>query len=88
MTDTRKKYLLHVGVETNLELFQLRNKLERMFLDEIRKHNLRNHVAIRMTQYDKIIDHKISLQGLNNKSGMSFNIINKASPTEWMLDDR
>jgi hypothetical protein len=71
------KYILQIGLETDLDLFLLEDKLTEMFLEEIREGTFSNHIVVKQVQYDKIEDEFYDLKGIKNHSGGSFHIHDK-----------
>ena len=74
------KYILQIGLETDLDLFPLEDKLTEMFLAEIKKGTFSNCVLAKQCQYELIEDHMYELKGVRNGSGGSFQIMDKTKP--------
>jgi len=88
------KFIIQVGLDTDMELFDLRDKIEKMFLDEINNDSFSNHVIVKMIAYDKIFDKFYDiegktinqLEGYNNHDGFSFHIYDKTKSIPPITD--
>jgi hypothetical protein len=74
------KYILQIGLETDLDLFPLEDKLTDMFLAEIMEGVFKNHIVVKQIQYDAIEDRGTELVGISNHSGGSFHISDETEP--------
>lgn len=80
------KYILQIGLETDIGLFDIADKLREIFLKEIDKKTYRNHVIVRLTIYEKIEDQLTKLEGINNGSGYGFHIIDRSQPMQQITE--
>jgi len=80
------KYILQIGLETDLDLFPLEDKIKSLFLPEIDKGTFKNHIVVKQTQYEKIEDQFYELVGIKNHSGGSFNIFDKTTPLQQVTE--
>jgi len=74
------KYILQIGLETDLDLFPLEDKIRKLFLPEIKKGNFSNHIVVKQCQFESIKDEFYDLVGIHNHSGGSFHIRDKSKP--------
>jgi len=74
------KYILQIGLETDLDIFDLENKLKEMFIPYIWSRTFTNSILVKQIQYDLIEDHTYDLKGVRNHSGGSFQIHDKRLP--------
>lgn len=74
------KYIIQIGLETDLDIFPLEDKLREMFLPEIDKGTFSNCILVKQCQYEIIENHFYELEGVRNHSGGSFQIIDKKKP--------
>ena len=74
------KYILQIGLETDLGIFDLEDKLKEMFLPYIWSNTFTNNILVKQCQYDLIEDHMYELKGIRNHNGGGFRIYDKRLP--------
>jgi hypothetical protein len=71
-TSRMTKYILQIGLETDLDLFSLEDKIRELFQPEIEKETFRNYIVVKQCQFEEIKDEFYDLVGIHNHSGGSF----------------
>jgi hypothetical protein len=65
------KYILQVGLETDLVLFSLMDKIKDIFSQDVENENFKDTTRFKLIEYRKIKDCFTYLEGVDNRSGKS-----------------
>ena len=63
------KYILQIGLETDLDLFPLMHKVKSMFLRDVENNNFKDVTRFKIIEYKEIKDCMTHLEGVDNGSG-------------------
>lgn len=63
------KYILQVGIETDLDMFPLMDKIKNIFSKDVENNNFKDITRFRLIEYKEIIDRFTHLEGVQNGSG-------------------
>ena len=65
------KYILQIGLETDLDIFPLMDKVKDMFSQDVENDNFKETTRFKIIEYKEIKDHVTHLEGVDNGSGYS-----------------
>lgn len=78
----RTKKIIQIALNSELDMFVIRDMLKEYFEGQIEKGNVSNHVGIKVIEYTEIKDHLTYFEGKDNGSGCSDFVYNNNKPLE------